>query len=381
MIIFRYLSKEIFAALSAITGILLLIFISNEFVRYLTRAATGKFSGSTALQLIIIEIPHLLGILLPLGLFLGILFAYSRLYTDNEMTVLYACGLSRLKLLGLTLPVTGVVITVVALLSLWFTPHLLVYRERLLAESGTAMELETTLPGRFQENNNGQQIFYVESMTPDHMHMQNIFMAQSGDIKNNKNTPDNPAITPWIILTAANGYQTVDKKTGDRFFVATQGNRYQGVPGSKDFQIIQFGEYRARIEKHIADISGEQDAMSTFALLYDKKDRVDAASELQWRFSAPLSALLLALLAVPLSRVKPRQGKYAALLPAILIYIIYANLILVGRNWIEQGHISPALGLWWIHGLMFLGVILIWIYQTSLKTIRALFIRRLEGLR
>lgn len=367
MIIFRYLNRELFNTMSTITGVLLLIFLSNEFVRYLSHAASGRFSGTTVLHLMLIEIPHLIGILLPLGLFLAILLTYGRLYTDNEMTVLSACGLSRLKLTALTLPITAFTMIIVAILTLWITPYLMVYREQLLAEGGTALELETLLPGRFQEANGGRQVFYVENISPDKQHMQNIFMAQL-DTKNASKSD----ITPWIILSAEGGHQLIDKKTGDRFFAATQGHRYQGTPGNKDFQMIQFGEYRTRIEKHIADISGEQDAMSTLTLLETKKDIPDAASELQWRFSAPLSALLLALLAIPLSRVKPRQGRFGAILPAILIYIIYANLILVGRNWIEGGAITPLLGLWWIHGLMLLTIIFIWLAQTGWKTLRTL---------
>lgn len=354
MIVFRYLSKEIATAVSAVTGILLLIFLSNQFVHYLSRAATGKFGGGMVVHLMIIEVPHLLGLLLPLGLFLGILLSFGRLYTDNEMTVLSACGLSRAKLVMFTLPVVLTVVVIVAVLNLWLTPQLMDYRDHLLAQTGTAMELEATLPGRFQEANGGQQIFYVESMSPDKQSMQTIFMAQ---LPTNNN---NPVILPWTILTAESGYQTLDKKTGDRFFVAVNGRRYLGIPGNKNFQIADFNQYRARIESRVADVGAQQDAMTMLALWQSYQQKVESASELQWRFSMPMSVLLLALLAVPLSYVKPRQGRYAALLPAILTYIIYANLLLLARNWMEAGNISPVLGIWWVHGLALLAVILAW---------------------
>jgi lipopolysaccharide export system permease protein len=268
------------------------------------------------------------------------------------------------------------------MLSFWLTPKLMAYRQQLLAQTGTAIELDTLLPGRFQQTNGGQQIFYVESMSTNKQRMQNIFMAQM-DTANNA---ANPAITPWIILNAESGAQMIDKKTGDRFFVATQGRRYQGVPGSKDFQLVQFGEYRIRIEKHVTDIGAQQNALSTSALWHSTKNKADtaankadAASELQWRVSAPLSVLLLALLAIPLSQVKPRHGRYAALLPAILIYIIYVNLLVLGRDWIEQRSISPALGLWWIHGLLLLAIILIWLRQMGISSIRAMLAQYARG--
>src|SRR6185312_10763954 len=363
MIIFRYLNREILTTLGAVTSILLLIFLSNQLVHYLNWAAMGKFGIGMVLHLLLPEILQLLGILLPLGLFLGILLSFGRLYVDHEMVILNMSGLSRMRLMTMILPVTLLVVAITAISSLWVGPSLLAYRENLLAQTGTALALESTLPGRFQEVNNGQQIFYVESLSLDRQRMQNIFMAQAGKAS------ENPAILPWIILTARGGYQTIDKKTGDRFFVATDGWRYQGIPGSKDFQMVHFGKYGVRIEKHVADITAQYDAMSTHALWHAHKNKAEAMAELQWRFAIPLSAFLLMLLAVPISRVKPRQGKYAAFLPAILIYIIYANSLLLGRSWMEQGSFPIHPGLWGIHGAFFLAIILIWLGQTGWRTL------------
>jgi len=364
MIIFRYITRELTASIAAITGILLLIFLSNQFTRYLSQAAIGKFAGSLLLRLIAIEVPHLLGILLPLGLFLAILLVYGRMYIDNEMTVLTACGISRTKLTRLTLPTTLLVVIIVSFLSLWLSPKLLAYRDQLLAETGTAAQIETTLPGHFQEANGGQRVFYVESISPDRQHMHNLFMAQLA----NNSSRDNPN---WIIVTAQNGYQTVDPKSGDRFFVTTNGHRYQGIPGQNDFHIVSYEKYGLRIESHIADVNAQEETLSTSTLIRTDKNKNLALSELQWRFSMPVSALLLTLLAIPLSRIKPRFGRYSQLLPAILIYIIYANLLLVGRNWVEQGSLPPHIGLWWIHGLLAFVIILIWLWQTGWRTLRA----------
>ncbi len=365
MIIFRYLSRELTNAVCGITGLLLLIFLSNQFVRFLSKAASGKYGGAMALKLIAIETPHLLGILLPLGLFLSILFVYGRMYADNEMTVLNACGFSRAKLTAFTLPFTAGVMIITSLLAFWISPQLIAHRDKLLAQTGTAMELETTIPGRFQAADGGQKVFYVESMSVDRQHMHNIFMAEL-DKKN-----DDPNIAPWIILTAQGGYQMVDPKTGDRFFVATQGRRYGGTPGHKNFQIASFDEYGVRMESHVGDLAAQEDALPTRDLWHATKNKLFAASEIQWRISSPLSVLLLALLAIPLSRVNPRHGKYSQLFPAILVYIIYANLLMVGRSWIEQGSIPPYIGLWWIHICLFILIGFIWLYQTGWQTILA----------
>jgi lipopolysaccharide export system permease protein len=58
---------------------------------------------------------------------------------------------------------------------------------------------------------------------------------------------------------------------------------------------------------------------------------------------------VLALLAVPLSRVSPREGRFARIVPALLLYLVYFALLFAARDWLADGHLPAALGLWWIH--------------------------------
>lgn len=356
MIIFRYLNREIGFTLAATTSILLFIFLSNQFVRLLGQAATGKFAQSLLLKLMAIEIPHLLIILLPLGLFLSIILAYGRFYVDNEITVLSACGFSQKQLVNATLPTVLLITFSISILTLWAVPKLLIQRNHLLAQSGTAVELQATLPGRFQEVEGGKRVFYVEKISADKQRMQNIFMAQLP-----KNTHSNSTIPPWIIVTANSAYQMLDNATGDRFFVTVDGHRYEGLPGTKNFRIVHYKEYGIRIESHASIIDNPEETLPTLALLQKGKNKNAAIAELQWRFSLPLSTLLLGLIAIPLSRVKPRHGRYTQLLPAILIYTLYINLLLVNRHWIELGLIHPLLGIMLSHGVMLFVLIFLWL--------------------
>src|SRR6185312_11366482 len=102
-IIFQYLAKEVLLTLLALTSILLLIFMSNQLVIYLNRAASGIIPGMLVMKLMILELPQLLGLLLPLGFYFALLLAYGRLYAEYEMTVLKACGFSHGQLLKYSL--------------------------------------------------------------------------------------------------------------------------------------------------------------------------------------------------------------------------------------------------------------------------------------
>lgn len=365
MILFRYLTREVLTSLSLITSLLFLILMSNEFVHYLNQVAGGKFAANILWELIILESPRFLAILLPFSLFLAILFTYGRLYADYEMTVLNACGFSLARLTGLSLPFIFLLTFVVAGLNLWLNPFLLSYRNKLLNQTGTAVELQTVQPGSFQQTNGGHRIIYVESVSSDHKSVKNIFLAQTSP----EELPSE--ITPWTILSANSGYQTINPVTKELFFVAVNGKRYQGIPGQTEYYITRFLNYGIRIDLDTTAANKQQDALSSISLWNaNQANKSNYFSELQWRLSAPISILLLALLAIPLSRVNPRQGKYLHILPAIIIYIVYLNLLLVGRNWIENGDISYRWGLWWIHGLLILTIGFAWCYALGWNRVK-----------
>lgn len=369
MIIFRYLFKEVTTVLLVITTLLLFIFLSNQLVRYLGYAADGRLISTLLFHLILLEIPQLLALLLPLGLFLGILLAYGRLYVDNEMMVLNACGFTRMQLVWMTLPITLIVFFITTALTFWVSPMLLAEKNTILAHSSASL-VETLLPGRFQASKDGHQVFYVESMSRDRSQVKNIFVAE-----HLKRTGNEDVGGEWSIFSAQSGYQKIDSDTGHHYIVAMNGYRYQGVPGRRDYRIAHFSEYGVELPTPSIVHTEEQRAANT-AKLWENRHHVLAWAELQWRIAIPVSALLLALLAVPLSRVKPRQGKYAQLLPAILIYIVYANMLFVGRAWLNEGIVSPQLGMWWIHGvILLLALLLLW-QQSAWKVTMMRYLRR-----
>ncbi|MGB6975942.1 MAG: LPS export ABC transporter permease LptF [Gammaproteobacteria bacterium] len=352
MILFRYLTKEVYTTVLATVIVLLLVFICNQFIHYLSQAAAGKLPIKAVLQLMSLQVPLLLGYLLPLALFVGILLVYSRLYVDNEMTVLFACGVSPLRLLGITMGFSLGVMAVVAFLTLWVEPHIAGFRDRIFAEAAVASPIEKMFPGRFETLGNGQWVVYVQSLSQDRQNMSDVFAAKLPKTANE----------PWTIVAAEGGYQWQDKKTGDQFIVLTKGHRYLGIPGQGDFQIMDYDKYGIRMQTGKADMGQQQheEYLPTLQLLKESsKGDPQTTAELQWRLTMPLSTLILAFIAVPLSRVKTRKGKYARLLPALVLYIAYADLIFLSQAWIQQGTISARLGMWWVHGIMLLLAIIL----------------------
>lgn len=359
MLIFRYLSKEVFVTLVSLTTILLLIFMSNQLVLYLNRAASGQIPGMLIMKLMMLEMPNLLSLLLPLGFYVALLLAYGRLYAESEMTVLQACGYGPARLLKHSFMMAFVVAGFVLVIMLWGSPLIATERATLLRTTGVQTLIQTIVPGRFNAISGGQQVFYVESMNREHTVAKHVFLAQ--------NTPKNGE-EQWDLMWAEKAYAQTDSTTFEDYVVLQDGKKYQGVPGRADYQIAQFKQYKARLPHPTANIKKDLRTASTASLWPLNNPDSAKAAELQWRLSIPVMVLMLTLVGVPLSCVNSRSGKYAKLLPAIVIFIFYANLMFIARDWLSVGKTPVWLGLWWVHLLVgMLGLLLLWRNQVKLS--------------
>ena len=361
MLIFKYLTKEVLSALLAITFVLMLIFMSTQFVHYLGDAAFGgRYSAAIVFHIMILQIPYLLGLLLPLGFYLAILVAYGRLHADREMLVLHSCGFSDGKLLSNTLIMALVIAAIVAILTCGIAPYVAKAQEELVTKAQSEPLIETIMPGRFYSLNDGRDVFYTEAVSRDHRVIKNIFIATQNKA-DQQTDPNN-----WSVISAKQAYQVLGKK---HLLIAQDGNRYQGIPGAKEFQSQHFEKLSWLIAGKNVNINNSPAFLPFSTLLKEGRKNPQNVAELQWRLSLPLSVILLTLLALPLCKVNPRQGKFAQFLPAVLIYIFYANMMFVGRSWIESGTLPPAIGLWWLHGCLLLVAVGITFFRSRWSTL------------
>jgi lipopolysaccharide export system permease protein len=340
LIIFRYLGRQVMVSMLAVTLVLLLIFMSGRFVRYLAKAAAGGISPDILFSIMMYRLPGFLELILPLGFFIGVLLAYGRMYLESEMTVLYACGYSQRRLVMTSLFYSLIVAIVVGAMSLFLSPWGFQNVDRLLAEESKKTEFEMLLPGRFQSFDSVKSVVYTESISDDKKVMNNVFIAaKTGDEK------------LLNLIYAAKGTQEVDS-SGDRYLILSNGTRYLGQPGELNYQSIEFKSYGMKIE----EVDGEEasidhESMSSIDLWFE--DTLEARALLQWRISLPLILPVMTLLAVSISRVNPRQGRFAHLFPAMLVYIVYLGLLIVARKSLSKDELPEWVGLWGVH-LMFI---------------------------
>ena len=351
MILFRYLAKEVGMTLLGLITILVLIFMSNQVMLYLNRAANGVIPGMLVVQLLLLELPNLLCLLLPLGFYFAVLVSYGRLYADSEMVILHACGYSSWRLLMHTLCMAAAVAAlIIGLISL--TPRLAYQRMKLLQTTGVQTLIQTIVPGRFRSVMGDKYVFFVESMNAQHTQASGIFVAKR---------IDEAGKFGWDVITAQTGSAQEDAQTGEAYLRLNEGNHYQGLPGHADFKIASFRHYEARLPHQQVIQNNDIRAMPFKQLLPWDNTNLNKAAELQWRISIPLMVFCLAIVGVPMSKVNPRSGKFAKLLPGVLLAFLYANFMFISRNWIAAAKIPIWMGMWWLHLLVItLGAWLLW---------------------
>lgn len=343
MILFRYFTRQVFQVTFAVSLILLVVSFTSRFLQYLADAVAGKMTTDILLMLMLYRLPEFLLIIVPFAFFLAVLLAYGRMYAENELVVLHACGFSRRRLLGVTMSFALVLTCLLAFVSLYVAPTGLQQTEALRQSQDELTEIDLIVAGQFQEFNRGQRVTYSESIseTPAGRQLNNAFVV----IRDPAPANGESGLRMMVAETAR---PVLDAASGRRFMLLENGYFYEGTPGAADYAVTQFQQQGVLLpdQSTIAPVLREK-AMPTLDLLASS----DAGhrAELQWRISVILLIPVLTLIAVPLSQVDPRQGRFARLVPAALLYGVYFMLLQVSRDALEDGDLPAIVGLWWVH--------------------------------
>ncbi|GAB1623061.1 LPS export ABC transporter permease LptF [Agarivorans albus] len=340
MLIFRYLFRETAKTQLAVLAVLLLIFTSQKFVRVLSQAAEGNVAGEIIAKVMLLNMPAFLILILPISMFIGVLVAHGRLYADSEMVVLQACGYSTAQLLRDTM-VLGLLSTAAAgFNTLYLSPYTNELEQQLFDQMDAEAGISVLVQGRF-ESLGGGVVTFVEQIENKGQHLEKVFVAH---------TPAEGSDTrPSVVMAEEGG---IERRTdGSQWMVLSNGKRYEQAPEELDYSILHFERYRV----YLREQEGNQSQRRLWSLptkqLIGSEDLTQIA-ELQWRISLPLTIPILTLMVVPLAAVNPRQGRYAKLLPAILLYLSYYLMLSAARSALEEGKMPPEVGLWSVHALM-----------------------------
>jgi lipopolysaccharide export system permease protein len=340
-------------------AVLLGIIVVSQLIRLLSEAVSGLLAVDGVLALLGFSAMNYLPVLLSISLFISILLTLSRCYRDSEMVVWFSSGIGLTRwirpVLWYALPLVGLI----ALLSLVLSPWALRKTNEFKSKLESRNDVTSATPGMFRESKSTGRVYFIENVNPGSNRVGNIFVQseQNGKLGT---------------MAAQQGVQET-LPNGDRFLVLLNGTRYEGTPGKRDYRIVEFERYAMRIDDLPAKQAQPQARSMSTPELWRSSATWDI-SELEWRIGLPISAAILALLAIPLGYVNPRAGRSLNLILAIVLYMLYSNMISVTNTWVGQGKLSPGIGLWGIHAVMLTGVVLMFYRRMTLfslgRTIR-----------
>lgn len=335
----RYLIKEIFKPLTAMCLMFAVLFGGFSAARFLSDAVAGLLPADIVAQLIGLKVVIALEVLLPIALYLSVVLGLGRLHVDSEIVAMAACGYGEGRIMWTvfraSLLVAGVVVCFAFLIRPWAYHESFVLKNRAEAQ----FDINKLEAGRFYASESADYVIFAEAVDRNQKRLHRVFFSQ-GQKSGSK--------AKAIYAQAMNQQDSPDH--GETRLVFVDGYAYELDPvGSGDF-VLKFGQLTLTMDG-AAEPLGYKSKAAPLSQLWGSADPKDLA-ELQWRLLRPVSTLLLALLAVPLSRTEPRRGRYGKTILAIVLFAVYYNFSGMAKTWVKEGVVGAVPGVWWPDALL-----------------------------
>ena len=352
----RYIRRNLLTLFFAIFFIIGLIVFGNRLVLTVQESIQRGIPLQELMYLVSFNMIRDVTLILTLSLFLAIILSISQLYKNSEAIVMNSMGLSDKNFIVFIQPPVLLIFLIVVFLAIYAVPWAKQQKNIMEEETKNASEFSFITEGEFEEFKQGDIVFYAsESKTLDttgDQNMEEIFIYAP-----NKGKP--------VIVLASEAKKYIDPRSDSIYLRLKEGIRYQGIPGDENISILNFDFYDLEI------VSGEvQKSLATYTKI-EGKSTLDlikeggtyANAELQWRLSQPIMILILSVFGVFLGKASPRGGKGINLLVGIIVFMLYNNALLIAKSAIELGQIDPVIGLWGVHFLVLMLLVLLYQFR------------------
>lgn len=333
MIVHRYLIREILKPLTVVLGVLVILFTSYGIEGFLSNAVSGLLPTNMIVQLVGLRSLIALDVLIPISLYLAIVLAFGRMWADSEFTAMFALGFSPAGVTGAVVAFSACVALVVGGLSLFARPWAYEQRHELSDIADASLDTNDMEAGTFYVDNREDRVIFIERRASRGAPANDVFVQlRLGDgtriirARSVREVPDLRLYGSELRFTDAHVYEIGGAGRGSDLVLNVQD------------LVLHLHDPRIRPPEYSSN------AAST-AHLASSHTASDIA-EFQWRLSTACSTLLLATLAVPLSRSRPRQHKQAKIGIAILLYAGYYLLYDSAVTWVRSGALPAFPGVW-----------------------------------
>ena len=354
MILRRYMTQQVAANTAIVLLFLMALMLGGRLIRYFGIAAEGRLDVGLLFAIIGYNIPTFLELILPLSFFIALMLVLGRMYVEQEMSVLFASGISRGRLTRLMIPlITGLFVFQMGI-SLWAKPWGLSNSEHIWQTQSLGSLLDLVRPKTFISS--GNYHLYVDEFDKEKRELKNIYVVQQQTDKSGKIAKND------VIITATRAYQVPSKDTDSSMQLDLfQGRRYELGTNNAKYNQASFEKYRITLEKPASEKITETNVETqTTAKLLANTQKPEVKAELGYRFTMPWLIIIAAMLATPLAQVRPRQGRWLRLLPSVLIFASCAISIISLRTAIGKERISEYAYIWLIVGFIVFALLLNW---------------------
>ncbi|WP_114800580.1 LPS export ABC transporter permease LptF [Moraxella canis] len=347
VILRRYITTQVASTTALVLGFLVVMLLGGRLIRYFGMAAEGGLNVGVLFRLIGYNLPYFLELILPLSFFIGLMLVFGRLYADHEMAVMNASGISRGRMARLLIPLVAVLMCVEGWVSMVAKPWGMERATNIWQEQSVAQVFDLLRPQEFISS--GDYHLYVGEMGANRDFLKDVIIIQMNPAQTNSAKPSQTAQRDSIIF--AKSATHVENANGQIQLDLQQGRRYEVDPTSRQYSQIGFERYRITLSAERPEGTNHMriEGVSTAELLSiiqgrSKRDNPqEAYAELGYRLSMPWLILLAILLATPLSYVRPRQGRWYKLVPAILIYVAGVLVVISLKDTIIKGKFPPVI--------------------------------------
>ena len=354
MILRRYMTQQVAANTAIVLLFLMALMLGGRLIRYFGIAAEGRLDVGLLFAIIGYNIPTFLELILPLSFFIALMLVLGRMYVDQEMSVLFASGISRGRLTRLMIPlITGLFIFQMGI-SLLAKPWGLSNSKQIWQTQSLGSLLDLVRPKTFISS--GNYHLYVDEFDKEKRELKNLYVVQQQTDKSGKIAKND------VIITATRAYQVPSKDTDSSMQLDLfQGRRYELGTNNAKYNQASFEKYRITLEKPASEKITETNVETqTTAKLLAHTQKPEVKAELGYRFTMPWLIIIAAMLATPLAQVRPRQGRWLRLLPSVLIFASCAISIISLRTAIGKERISEYAYIWLMLGFIAFALLLNW---------------------
>lgn len=353
MIIDRHLVRQVAMPFFTVTTVLLIIFVGYSLSRFLHQADAGLLNTGEVAVLTMLKVLIALEVLLPIALYFGLMLGLGKLHSDSEIVAMQASGVGETQLLRPIAALAVLLALIIGGLSIFVRPWAYTQTYQMLAIAEASSDIDRIKAGQFyltstsgtdeeQGSPGGEdqnRAIFIERISSEQA-LEHIFIrTRVGD--------------ELQVISAPTGVLVERPHSDAQTLEMDQARIFKRVDDGPDL-FAEFEHFTMKVASELPEPPAYKAKSIPSATLATSSNPKDLA-EYQWRLSNPLTTLLLALLAIPLSRAKPRQGRYAKLLLAFVIYAAYYNLMGISQTWVEQ---QAATSIWWVPALLALVVAL-----------------------